>query len=143
MSNFKTQEYVDSIMPRPGVLLVKLFSESNSFYSGGLITMVEAPKTCMSGIVVRTGGSEYMLSNGTMVKSNCKEGEEVIIDPAAYSAHMSFVVGPESSSESHVVYRLIPEYVVVASINKGKGNKVNKNKDKEEGSPSWIVDHLG
>lgn len=120
---YKTQEYIDSLRPEPGFMLIKLLPENDSYYSGGIITMVEPPKQPFSALVIRTGGPEYMLSNGQLGKSRRQEGDVVIIDPTSYPAHMTFTVQGKDN-EPPIIYRLVPEYIVICSID--SSNKVSQ-----------------
>lgn len=113
MHNYKTQEFIDSLQPAPGFLLIRILPDD----SITTLILIEQPRQPYEAIIVKTGGEQYMLSNGTYVNSLRKVGEHIIIDPASYSAHLSFHV-EGNTNELPTIYRLIPEYIVVCSINK-------------------------
>lgn len=115
MQTYKTKEFINSLNPEPGFMLIQLIPEDNSYYTGGIITMVEPPKQPFIAIVIKTGGPEYMLSNGTYAKSKRTVGEKVVIDPSSYPAHLSYTVEGNKDEEPKV-YRLVPEYIVVCTI---------------------------
>lgn len=56
-----------------------------------------------------------MLSNGTYAKSKRTIGELVIIDPTSYPAHLSYTLEGKKD-EQPKIYRLVPEYIVVCTI---------------------------
>lgn len=115
MQIYKTEEFINSLNPEPGFMLIQLVPEENSYYLGGIITMVEPPKQPFTAIVIKTGGPEYMLSNGTYAKSKRTIGELVIIDPTSYPAHLSYTLEGKKD-EQPKIYRLVPEYIVVCTI---------------------------
>lgn len=41
MQIYKTEEFINSLNPEPGFMLIQLVPEENSYYLGGIITMVE------------------------------------------------------------------------------------------------------
>jgi hypothetical protein len=115
MQTYKTEEFINSLYPEPGFMLIQLIPDENSYYTGGKIIMAEMPKQPFTATVVKTGGPEYMLSNGTYAKSKRTVGEKVIIDPSSYPAHLSYTV-ESNKDEEPKVYRLVPEYIVVCTI---------------------------